>query len=136
MKEFKSTLVRDVMHRDVRTTIPRTPLSQAAKEMGADDLTCLVVDTEDPARGFGILTQKDLVCAMADVGDLEGLFVEDFMTHPTLGLEPGWNVETALALMRMMGLRRAPVVENGALIGILSYTDIFRKGLALLEAAD
>ncbi len=132
MKVFESTLVRDVMHPDVRTTKLRTSLAEAAKQMGEHELSCLVVDTESRARGYGILTQKDLVCAMADVGELDGLLVEDFMTHPTLGLSPHWSVETALSLMRMMGLRRAPVVEQGQVVGILSFTDIFTMGLAAL----
>ncbi|MCB9916554.1 MAG: CBS domain-containing protein [Planctomycetes bacterium] len=136
MRAFQHSLVRDVMHPGVTTTSPNTPLRDAARQMGDGDLTCLVVELADRTRGFGILTQKDLVSVMADVGSFDGLVVADFMTHPTICLDPEWNLTTALALMRMMGLRRAPVVADGALLGILSFTDLFRHGLAGLSGED
>jgi CBS domain-containing protein len=51
------------------------------------------------------------------------------MSQPTIGLEPDWSLSTAVSMMRMLGIRRAPVLENGQLVGMLSYTDVFRHAV-------
>ncbi len=130
MSTYKSTPVRDIMNGEVRTVSPSTPLSIAAQTMLDLDITCLIVDLKDPSRGLGIITQKDVVGHLFDeFADGESVTVEDLMSQPTIGLSPEWSLDTAVSMMRMLGIRRAPVMENGTLIGILSFTDIFRHAL-------
>jgi CBS domain-containing protein len=33
-------------------------------------------------------------------------------------------------MMRMLGIRRAPVLEQGRLVGLLSFTDVFRHAIS------
>ncbi len=61
--------------------------------------------------------------------DLETTSVGEIMAHPTVALVPEWSLDTAVSLMRMMGVRRAPVVDKGKLVGLLSFTDVFRHAL-------
>jgi len=130
MRDFSNTLVQDVMQREVRTCGPDSSIDSAAKAMLETDITCLVVDFQDPAKGFGIVTQKDiLVLVFADAVEVESTTVSEVMTHPTVVLAPQWSLETAVSLMRMMGVRRAPVIEGGALAGLLSFTDVFRHAM-------
>jgi len=127
MSDFRNTPVRDLVNSDVRTINPDGLLSAAARAMLENHITCLVVDLQDPARGYGIITQKDIIGLVFDDSvDHESTTVGDVMTHPTLALSPQWNLETAVSLMRMMGVRRAPVVDGDRLLGLLSFTDVFR----------
>ncbi len=127
MAEFHNIPVRDIMETNVRTVDAGGLLREAARIMRDADITCLVIDLADPARGMGILTQKDVIGHLFDgFIDFDSSTVEEVMTHPTLALTPEMNLETAVSLMRMMGIRRAPVVESGKLVGLISFTDVFR----------
>jgi CBS domain-containing protein len=127
MNDPKNTLVSELMRSQVRCVQPGDPLEPAVKVMEEADITCVIVDLKDPARGFGILTQKDVIGLLFDERvDFETTTVGEVMSHPCLALSPEWSLETAVACMRMMGVRRAPVVQAGKLLGLLSFTDVFR----------
>jgi signal-transduction protein with cAMP-binding, CBS, and nucleotidyltransferase domain len=131
MSTYQDTTVREIMHRQVQTIHPSELLSNAAKRMLEESITCLIVDLQNPAKGLGIITQKDIVSHLFD-GFSDGesqATVEDVMSQPTIGLEPDWSLSTAVSMMRMLGIRRAPVLENGQLVGMLSYTDVFRHAV-------
>ena len=130
MSTYKNTPVRDIMNSEVRTVSPSTLLSSAAQTMLDLDITCLIVDLKDPSKGLGIITQKDVVGHLFDgFGDTDSTTVEDLMSQPTIGLSPEWSLETAVSMMRMLGIRRAPVMDRGELVGLLSFTDVFRHAL-------
>jgi len=136
MNDYKNRLVSEVMRREVRTIAPGGLLGEAARTMCDTDITCLVVDLGDPARGFGIITQKDVIGLVFDgLAELDTTTVGEVMSHPTVTLVPEWNLETAVALMRMMGVRRAPVVEAGKLVGFLSFTDVFSAAVRAVTTA-
>ncbi len=130
MSTYKNTPVRNIMNSEVKTVSPSTPLSTAAQTMLDLDITCLIVDLNDPSKGLGIITQKDIVGHLFDgFADGDSVTVEDLMSQPTIGLSPEWSLETAVSMMRMLGIRRAPVMDQGKLVGLLSFTDVFRHAL-------
>ena len=130
MNDSKETPVEAVMVRDVRTVEPGCLLGVAARTMLELDITCLVVDLKDPSKGMGIVTQKDIIGLLFDgMVDLETTTVGEVMSHPAVGLSPHWSLDTAVSLMRMMGVRRAPVMDGEQLVGLLSFTDVFRHVL-------
>ena len=51
------------------------------------------------------------------------------MTKPTLTIDPDMDIRYAARLFDRFGLSRTPVVENGKVVGIVSYTDMVVKGL-------
>ncbi len=127
MNDPKNTVVSQLMMTKVRCVSPDDQLQLAVRIMEEAKITCVIVDLKDPSRGYGILTQKDVIGMLFDdIVDFESTTVEEVMSHPCLALAPQWSLETAVACMRMMGVRRAPVVEAGKLLGLLSFTDVFR----------
>ncbi len=53
------------------------------------------------------------------------MLVRDYMTSPTLTINPSTKVEEALRLMRERKIRRLPVTNNtGLLVGIVSERDL------------
>ena len=57
--------------------------------------------------------------------------VAEIMTTDVVAIEPQNSIATAIRLMRQGQLRRLPVVENGALVGIVTSGDVRRiTGLA------
>ncbi len=126
MPDFRDATAREVMHSPASTIRPTASLREAVRRM-YDDLSCLVVDMDDPSLGYGILTRKDVLALLANPGSsLDGLTVADAMTHPMVTLQPNYCIGTCIQLMRMVGVRRAAVVEGTELLGLVSFTDIFR----------
>jgi CBS domain-containing protein len=130
MFDFHDALVRDVMNAPVTALKPETPLREAVQRMYQSGISCFVVDLGDPARGHGILTQKDVLGAMADHDwNVDELTVADAMSHPMVTIPATYNVRTCLLQMRMLGVRRAAVVDGTKILGMITFTDIFRRAV-------
>lgn len=127
MSTYQDTPVNQIMMKEVQTIEPSASLASAAQVMLDLNISCLVVDLQDPSKGLGIITQKDVVGHLFDnFVELDSTTVQDVMSQPTIGLSPQWSLETAVSMMRMLGIRRAPVLDQGKLVGLLSFTDIFK----------
>ncbi len=133
MQRLLPLTVRELMTTEPLCTTREASLLEALRVMKEHAVTCLIV-TREPGQGFGVLTHKDAMSMLTSgAGDLEdalsSTLVGDVMSSPAVTVPPDYTVDTALDLMRMLGVRRAPVVEAGQLLGVISFTDIFRRAL-------
>jgi signal-transduction protein with cAMP-binding, CBS, and nucleotidyltransferase domain len=122
------TRVKDLMQTDVKTVRKDVKLLAATKMMRDFNVSSLVVEPEDERDTFGIITRKDIVEAMImDPARGVSLAVDDVMTKPALSVGSGLSISNCHRMMRMVGVRRLPVVDGTKLVGILSNADIFAK---------
>jgi CBS domain-containing protein len=76
-------------------------------------------------RFAGILTERDLVRALADGADPESETVADYMTATPASIHPEAEVHEAAALMFELECRHLPVVSgDGAVLGMVSVRDL------------
>ena len=121
-----SLRVRDLMQTDVKTVRKNVKLLGATKMMRDFNVSSLVVEPENDGDAFGIITRKDIVEAMVmDPAGGVSLEVDDVMTKPAFTISSGLSISNCHQMMRMVGVRRLPVVDGTELIGILSNADIF-----------
>jgi CBS domain-containing protein len=108
-------------------------LRAAAAKMDAHHVHCLLVPPTERQRCVGIITAKDIVQVLCEgeVGMLDHLLVTDAMTAPAVSLQREFLIADCLRLMRMSGVRSAPVLEGTRLVGLLSFTDVLRAVSAL-----
>ena len=119
---------RDLMRKDPRTIREAAPVLDAARMMRDFGVSSLVVERKDERDAFGIVTRKDIVRALLSIhGSGTAQVVADVMTKPALTVNPDLSIDHCLQIMRMMGVRRVPVVEGNTLVGILSNSDVFRR---------
>lgn len=52
------------------------------------------------------------------------MFVGERMSHPVISVTPETPVHEALAMFKKENIRRAPVIKNGKLLGIVSDSDL------------
>lgn len=52
------------------------------------------------------------------------MFVGERMSHPVITLDPDTPINDALAMFKKERIRRAPVVKNGKMLGIVSESDL------------
>lgn len=118
---------RDEMSRDLLTVESTLPLSEVAERMVEREVgAVLVLDGE---RLAGILTERDVLRAVAR-GIRDDAVVGDWMTSDPETIEPDETAEHAATLMVHGGFRHLPVVEGGAVVGILSIRDLMRIALS------
>jgi CBS domain-containing protein len=103
---------------------PETPVMDIADEMDSHSIGCVVVvDGED--RPLGIITDRDLTLRVVAAGrDPAKTRASDVMTTDVL---TGGRRESTLALLeklRARGVRRAPLVEAGHVVGLISLDDL------------
>ncbi len=116
-------LVRDAMTATVLTVGPTHTLRQAAQRMAARKVgAALVLDPD--ADGPGILTERDVLLAVAAGQDPDVELVGDHLTPDAVSVEPGLPLEQAAAAMVRGGFRHLVVCEGPELVGVLSVRDV------------
>ncbi|MCA8955851.1 MAG: CBS domain-containing protein [Planctomycetes bacterium] len=108
---------------------PHATLRAAIQRMRDEGVRCLLVEPPRPGLGLGILTVKDAVTAWDwDAGDAiaDELRVDEVATRPVVAAQATLEVPECVRLMRMTGVRRLPILRGEELVGMLSYTDVFR----------
>jgi CBS domain-containing protein len=95
------------------------PLREAARRMSDGDISALVVT----AGGGCIVTQSDIVGAVAAGRDLDAAVVGDVMTENVETVTPDLMMEEVAAMMTMYGVKHLPVVDDDY-VGMVSSTDV------------
>jgi CBS domain-containing protein len=112
--------VRDVMA-DVKVRLdPSSTLRQAAVDLAAARTGLAIVDAGDG----GVLTERDVLRAIAGGTDLDTATVGEFMTPRPIAVDPGLALGEACDLMISRGVRHLLVSEGGALVGVLNMRDV------------
>jgi CBS domain-containing protein len=118
-------LVSDAMTELVLSVGPGHTLRQAARAMWERRVgAALVVDPE--AQGPGLVTERDVLRAIALGNDPDEHRVADHLTARLTFASPDWSLEEAAATMVRGGFRHLVVVDGADVTGILSMRDIVR----------
>jgi CBS domain-containing protein len=106
---------------------PEVRVSQALTLMRRRNIHSLVVDLIEDDPAYGLLTTTDIrdKIAAAEL-DPAIVSVRDIMTSPVTCALADWSLRRASQVMQGIGVHHLPVEdERGAIIGLLSATDIF-----------
>ena len=118
-------LVRDGMSQIVLTVNPGHSLRAAAQAMAERRVgAAVVIDPEQP--GPGIVTERDLLQAIAAGQDPDTELVATHLSARLTFASPDWSLERAAEAMVEGGFRHLVVVDGGELTGVLSMRDIVR----------
>lgn len=117
--------VGDLMSHPVVTADPGQSLATAADAMVLAGVGSVVV-VGDPGRPIGILTERDLVRSSAAGAEARTTTVAEWMTAAPDVVGPETTVDEAVDLLARRGYRHVPVVDDDALVGIVSMRDLLR----------
>ena len=113
---------------DPTQTIADVAQLLAAKRIGA----VLVMDSA--RQLLGIVSERDIVKALAAHGSrVLDMTAGQLMTRNLQTARPQTTVPEAMAMMTEGRFRHVPVVENGALIGLVSIGDVVKARIMQQE---
>ena len=117
--------VSEGMSSVVLTVGPGHSLRAAAKQMAQRGVGAAVVVDPD-AQGPGIVTERDILDALAQGHDPDKEPVGEHLSAHLTFAAPDWSLERAAEAMVRGGFRHLVVVDGGELVGVLSMRDIVR----------
>jgi CBS domain-containing protein len=117
--------VKQGMSSLVVTVGPDHTLREAARLMAERKVgAAVVIDPDSP--GPGIITERDILEAVAEQQDPGRELVRDHLTDDLIVAAPDWSLERAAETMIEGGFRHLLVVDGAELSGVLSMRDIVR----------
>ena len=122
--------VADVMVKDVLTVEPSSSIGEAAEKMNAAGVGAVIV-VEDFVRIVGIVTERDLLRAVAQRARAAEARCRQWMTPDPVTVEPDTTVEEAAEIMFDHNFRHLPVVRDGRSLGIVSLRVLSRWAFEL-----
>jgi CBS domain-containing protein len=109
----------------VTTVEPNDHAAAAAYLMKHAGATALVVvDDEQAMRPVGLITETDIVQAVADGKDLNRVRIHDLMTTRPTVISATTTVRDAARAMITGHFRHLPVVGDAGLIGMVDISDV------------
>ncbi len=128
-------IVRDIMSKDVKVVRPDTTMKEVVATMNKLGIgSILVVQGERPV---GIITERDILRREVEPCLApETLTAKHVMTSPVITINEEASIEEAARLMAKKRAKRLPVMNNGKLVGILTYTDIVFKVPTMLSVLE
>jgi CBS domain-containing protein len=114
--------VRELASTAAVTVGPGHTLREAATLMSTHKVGSAVV--QDAEELAGILTERDVLHAVAAGVDADADTVSDHMTHDVVTAGPDWDVVEAATVMAERRIRHLVVYEGGQLLGVLSVRDV------------
>jgi CBS domain-containing protein len=120
LSEILSEKSGDVIRIGGDATVYEAVLAMVEANVGA-----LLVTEGDEISG--IFTERDYLRRIAVEGRRSrDTSVREVMSSPVLIVNPGTTVDETMALMTDRRIRHAPVVEDGALVGMISIGDLVK----------
>jgi CBS domain-containing protein len=118
---------------DVATVGPAATVSALLAELAGHNVGALPV--VDGGRLVGIVSERDVVRRLhAEGPELLDRRVEAIMTTSITTCAPGDAVADLARIMTERRFRHMPVVEDDALVGIVSIGDLVKARIDLLES--
>lgn len=122
--------VRDVMKPGVDIVDGMDTVTKALETMSHADSKCLIVRKRHEDDEYGIVMLADIAReVLANDRAPDRVNIYEIMAKPVISVHSGMDIRYCARLFANFGLSRAPVIDNGEVVGVVSYNDMVLKGL-------
>ncbi len=116
-------LVRDVMSKNVKVVRPDTLVKEVVATMNKFNIGSIVVVQSD--RPVGVITERDILRRIVEPCLApEALRAREVMTSPVVTISETSSIDEAAEIMARKRIKKLLVMDNGKLVGMLTFTDI------------
>lgn len=133
MTEKQIVRVRDVMKREFDLVDCKLTVKDALLAMKHPETRALVVDKRHADDEYGLVLISDIAKKVLGADrspDRVNLY--EIMAKPVLSVRPEMDIRYCAQLLERFGIMRAPVIEQGQVLGIVSFHDLVLNGLLKL----
>jgi len=122
--------VSDVMKKNFDIIDGMTTISDALNKMKHIDTKTLIIDKRDENDEYGVVLISDIAKqVLAKDRSPDRVNVYEVMAKPAISVDPNMDIRYCARLFENFGLSRAPVIECGKMVGIVSFTDMVLRGM-------
>jgi CBS domain-containing protein len=114
--------VRSIMVCPVIEVGEQSTLRQVTEQVSGAGVGAVLVVRAGTAAG--ILSERDVVRALAEGVDPNEVWAADVMTEPVMWVTPDDAISSVVELMELGGVRHVPVREGGRAVGMVSVRDV------------
>ena len=108
-------------------------VKEALDAMKAERADVVIVKKRNENDAFGIVLLADIAKkVLAKDRPSKRINVYEIMSKPVIPVDPDMDVRYCARLFDRFGLSSAPVIENGQVLGIVSYNELVFQGLCEL----
>ncbi|MGF1843078.1 CBS domain-containing protein [Vibrio clamense] len=123
--------IRDVMANTYVIVDGLTTVYEGIKLAKQHKVKALIVNKRHDDDEYGIVLMNDIAKkVLAQNRSSKRTNIYEIMTKPALAVDPSMNVKYCARLFERFGISRAPVIEDGKIIGMVSYNNIVINGMA------
>ena len=122
--------VRDCMRTDITEVDGKLDVLSALKVMKKVGATSLIVKRRDEKDEIGLLLFSDIAKeVIAKDRAPERVNVYEVMTKPVLMVRPDMEIRYCARMFEKFGISHAPVVDNGEIVGMVSFYLLVLHGI-------
>jgi len=134
MNERVVIQVRDVMLHDFDMVCGKDTISEALAGMKHVKTRMLMVDKRHENDEYGLVRLGDIARqVLAKDRSPDRVNIYEIMSKPVVSVSPGMDIRYCARLFERFGLQRAPVIEDGIVLGIIGYDEMLLHWLKLEE---
>ena len=132
----RSTRVADVMTRKVFTLRPEQTFADTVNLMSKHSFRHFPV-VESPMRLVGVISDRDILRAVARISDWNTSYVHQFMSRDVVAVKPDTRLSHATGIMLSKRINCLPVLDdNDVVCGIITTTDLLKVFRSIQESLE
>ena len=126
--------VREIMTDKFKMMDGMATVRDGLDVMVSSDTDALIVNKRTEDDAYGIVLLSDIARKVLSKNQSRSRTnLYEIMSKPVLAVEPDLDIRYCAQLFDRFGLSLAPVLEEGQVIGVISYQEIVLEGLAKFE---
>jgi CBS domain-containing protein len=124
---------RDIMHTKHLELDGMSTVKEALDAMKTEKTNVVIVKKRHEHDAFGMLLLSDIAKKVLAANKApQRVNVYEIMSKPIISLDPDLDVRYCARLFERFGLAYVPVIDNGKVLGIVSYSELVFDGLCEL----
>ena len=122
--------VREVMESSFGTVDGMSTIAHALEHMMEANAECLVVRKRHEDDEYGLLLLSDIARkVLAKSRAPERVNVYEVMAKPVITVDAAMDIRYCAQLFNQFHITRAPVIDHGEVVGIVSFTELVLRGM-------
>ncbi len=130
MTEKKLVQVKDVMKTKFDIIDGMNTVEEALQKMHYVSTKCLIIEKRHEHDEYGIVMIGDIAKnVLAKDRAPDRVNVYEIMSKPVIHVDADMDIRYCARLFDQFGISRAPVMQDGKLVGIVSFTDMVIRSM-------